>query len=361
MRIFQLTISPDYVQDWTSQDGIREFIQNAFDQESIDSENKAYIKASKGCLIIENNNSILQHSTLLLGGGDKSKDNTLIGGFGEGYKIALLVLIRLGFQIHIANYGMGELWEPEISHSFDFDTDILKIVCKPLKHGVNIKKGVSVIITKAEFDFTEVLQTVSLKHRSHIVISESPNYGQVLSSDTERGNVYIGGLFILNSDELSYGYNFNPGVLKIGRDRNITNTFDIKYYAGHYMFKNILPEFIDEFMKNLENKVPDLEYADKYSLPEQAKSILKKEYVDKVVISSESDKQILKDNGISASSAVVVSDTIKDFLWSEGTTTNTKPIKRKTLKDLLGEFIELEKDTLSTEHYKKLTSLLQRN
>lgn len=32
VKKFTLSISPDYVQDWSEKDGIREFIQNAIDQ-----------------------------------------------------------------------------------------------------------------------------------------------------------------------------------------------------------------------------------------------------------------------------------------------------------------------------------------
>ena len=52
MKKFTLSISPDYVQDWSEKDGIREFIQNAIDQENAEPDNVAHIKASDGCLNI---------------------------------------------------------------------------------------------------------------------------------------------------------------------------------------------------------------------------------------------------------------------------------------------------------------------
>ena len=109
-KTFTLTISPDYVKNWTEQDAISEFIQNWIDQRNQEPEAGSSIKSSKGCLIIDNNFSVLQRQTLLLGGGTKADDTGAIGGFGEGYKIALLVLTRLGFKVSIANYGLGELW-----------------------------------------------------------------------------------------------------------------------------------------------------------------------------------------------------------------------------------------------------------
>jgi len=361
MKIFELSLDPSYVKDWTAQDGIREILQNSIDQESIDETNKSFVKASNGCLIIENNNSVLKHSTLLLGGGDKANNKQLIGGFGEGYKIALLVLIRLGFKVHIANYGLGELWEPEISHSFAYGTDILKVICKPLKHGVDISKGVSVIVTKQDHNFKEILTEVSLSHRVYKVISNN-SVGQLLDSATESGRIYVGGLYITTAKQLFYGYNFKPGMLEIGRDRNITDTFNIKYKAAmNGLFKNIVPEYIDEFLTNLENKIEDLEYIDSYLIPELAKTKIKKKYADKQVISNEADKQTLTDNGIKVSSPIIVHKAVKSIMWQDGyNQSGNKQIKQKSLKDLLGEFLESEKDNLSTEHYNKLNSLLQR-
>lgn len=361
MKKFTLTISPEYVKNWTEFDAIREFVQNAIDQENADEDNKAYIKTSSGCLIIENNNSVLERKTLLLGGGDKSSNNEAIGGFGEGYKIALLVLTRLGFKVHIANYGLGELWEPEISHSVEYNTDVLKISCNELKHGKNISKGVSIIITKDSFDFSAILSKVYLKNRNPIVISSDAHYGDVLSTIEEKGNIYIGGLFIANSSKLYYGYNFKPGIITVGRDRNIIDTYTIKYHAGTSLFKNIKEEYIDEFMFNLEAKIEDFEYMDKYSIPARVKDLLKEKYKDKTVISCESDKQILKDHGIKTASAIIVPSAVKELLWSnfssEGVTT---PIKRKSMKDLLEEFLDQEKDNLTIEQYEKLENISQR-
>ena len=361
MKIFELSLDPSYVKDWTAQDGVREIVQNSLDQQSIDEDNTSFIKASTGCLIVENNNSILKHSTLLLGGGDKSENKALIGGFGEGYKIALLVLIRLGFKVHIANYGLGELWEPEISHSFAYGTDILKVVCKPLKHGADITKGVSVIITKPEHNFNEILSEVSLAHRKYKVLSTSESVGQLLDPSTEGGRVYIGGLYITTAKQLTYGYNFNPGVITVGRDRNIADTFNIKYNASIYLFKNLLPEYIDEFLIHLDNQVEDMEYMEAYSMPNLATQHIKERYANKQVITSEKDKQTLTDHGIKVSTPVVVHQAIKAIMWADGYgKPGAKSIKPKSLKDLLGEFLEAEKSSLSTEHYEKLNSLLQR-
>ena len=45
-KTFTLTISPDYVKNWTEQDAIREFIQNWIDQRNQEPEAGSAIKSS---------------------------------------------------------------------------------------------------------------------------------------------------------------------------------------------------------------------------------------------------------------------------------------------------------------------------
>ena len=65
MPRYTLTLSPNYVKSWTESNAIREFIQNAIDQESIDSSNKKDIYVEEDSLIIANKTSKLSKSSLL--------------------------------------------------------------------------------------------------------------------------------------------------------------------------------------------------------------------------------------------------------------------------------------------------------
>ena len=357
-KTFTLTISPEYVKNWTEQDAIREFIQNWIDQRNQEPESGSAIKSSKGCLIIDNNFSVLQRQTLLLGGGTKAENSGAIGGFGEGYKIALLVLTRLGFKVSIANYGLGELWEPQISYSHEYGTDVLKITCKQLQHGKNLEKGVSVIITKDAYDFDSIMNNIYIEKRDFTVIAENNHYGQILDK-SEAGRIYIGGLYISTSSELIYGYNFNPGILEIGRDRNITDTFQIRFKAP-YIFQKTSDNFIDQVYEDLKSGAKDFDYMEKYHLPEKLKIKIKDEFANKQVISSQSDKQILEDNKIKVKNPIIVHKVIKNLIWDYPTSSSSNSIKPKSTLDLLKEFIEDEGNNLTKRQLEKLNYIINR-
>jgi len=127
MRRFELTINPGYVPSWSYWEGLREITQNIIDQESLDpAEFHKFIiyDSEKGVLLLGNQNSKLDKNSLLLGTTSKNNSNT-IGKWGEGYKLALLVLCRNGVRIEINNGN--EIWIPHIIKSKVYNSEILVI------------------------------------------------------------------------------------------------------------------------------------------------------------------------------------------------------------------------------------------
>ena len=98
MRKYELSISADYVPGWGITEAVREFFQNSIDEETRDSSNKMLFEYDEAeeKLIIGNKHSELDIKTLLFGTTTKNDDDKMIGNHGEGYKIATVVLLRLG-------------------------------------------------------------------------------------------------------------------------------------------------------------------------------------------------------------------------------------------------------------------------
>ena len=105
MRKYELSISADYVPEWGTTEAIREFFQNSIDEETRDPGNKMFFDydEKEEVIRIGNKHSDLDIKTLLFGVTTKNKDSSMIGNYGEGYKIATVVLLRLGKNIVLKN------------------------------------------------------------------------------------------------------------------------------------------------------------------------------------------------------------------------------------------------------------------
>ena len=143
---YELTLTPNYVSDWNFNDALRELIQNGTDQEVLDPDNEFQIDYSpkEKVLRLKNRKSVLKINTLLLERSSKANNEDTVGQFGEGYKIAALVLNRLGKTFTIYNNEKNEVWESRFKNSEKW---LEKILCfyvskrKTDDHGLCIEVG----------------------------------------------------------------------------------------------------------------------------------------------------------------------------------------------------------------------------
>lgn len=151
---YELTLTPNYVSDWNFNDALRELIQNGTDQEVLDPDNEFQIDYSpkEKVLRLKNRKSVLKINTLLLGRSSKANNEDTVGQFGEGYKIAALVLNRLGKTFTIYNNEKNEVWESRFKNSEKW---LEKILCfyvskrKTDDNGLCIEVG---NVTQGEFN-----------------------------------------------------------------------------------------------------------------------------------------------------------------------------------------------------------------
>lgn len=78
---------------------------------------RSFTTEKKKTLRLVNQKSVLKINTLLLGRSSKANNEDTVGQFGEGYKIAALVLNRLGKTFTIYNNEKGEIWESRFKNS----------------------------------------------------------------------------------------------------------------------------------------------------------------------------------------------------------------------------------------------------
>jgi len=233
MTKIELTIAPTYVPSWTYVDAIRELFQNALDQEVQNPENKASweYRDDKHELVIRNATSKLTTASLLLGHTTKAGDKATIGQFGEGYKIATLVLLREGKNVVFYNYGNKEIWRPRFVKSRKFGTSILTFFTEktPLWERVPSADLEIVIegITPEEY-YGEIVPS-NLHLRNDYEVLEETEYGSIIDLP---GKVFVNGLYVCDYMPYTYGYNFKPEHIRLDRDRKMISDFDLRWMAS---------------------------------------------------------------------------------------------------------------------------------
>ncbi len=226
-KCYELTLTPNYVSDWTFNDAIRELIQNGIDQEVLDKEKHFSIEYDRKRQVVQlkNRKSALKINTLLLGRSSKAGNDDTVGQFGEGYKIAALVLNRIGKTFTVLNNEKNEVWESRFKNSEKWFEKILAFYIGKRKTedtGLCIEVGnvswseysdlSDVWIGMCDFDYEKV----------------ETKYGEILTDEEFAGQVFVNGLFVDCNSDLQYGYNFKPKYINLERDRKTCDTWNVE-------------------------------------------------------------------------------------------------------------------------------------
>lgn len=256
MEKLELSLSPNYVTDWGLNEAVREILQNAIDSQ-VDG-NKIEITFIAGKLTIKTIGANLDKKTLLLGNSGKG-DNKYIGKYGEGYKLALLVLTRLEKDAFV--YTNKQKWTPIFEYSDLFEEKLLKVIIEPMEELED-----NVII----FEVNNIKQYEMEKLREKFIAldilmgrgigaTRESDYGTILLDSEFEGKFFVNGLFVQTDYNFKYGYNFKNEYVNLDRDRKAINYWDLKELTAKALTKC---GDADLFYSALAHKTLDLDNPD---------------------------------------------------------------------------------------------------
>ena len=237
----ELTVNPDYVRTWGTWEALRELLQNAIDSHEkgnlMEVTYSRTVGRSSGDgvpLRIINRGTKLERDTLLLGTTTKADDASQRGQFGEGYKLAFLVLARLGVQVVVKNDD--ELWKPFIGHSETFGANVLKISVSPRVADGNVSIEVYGISSEV---WDQVQQRcLFLQVPASDEACDLGSGDKILVGEKYRNSLYVRGIFVGPlPDEYSYGYDLS-GV-KLDRDRRLADPWDLRYAVKNALRRGV--------------------------------------------------------------------------------------------------------------------------
>lgn len=336
--MYYLTLAKTYVSNWSIEDAVRELCQNALDHNG---ENILDHTLTGNSLAIRSVGIQLHPSSLLLGSSDKGSDTPERGMHGEGFKLALLILLREGLDVVIENGSV--IWRPRFAYNEAYGCEMLAI---EEYENPNEATGLTFMIKGFTETEAENFTTRTLQMQEGYEKIET-KYGDILTDERHKGFLFVGGLYVCRDESFVYGYDFKASVLPLNRDRQTLPDWDLKVTTKN-MLEAGLPT--ETFVDNLEKNTVDVSYARYYSPAEEvrvcAHERFVEEYGDVPIAECSKDQANMVADGYS--NAVILSnDTLRTTIKRASTYSPEKVGERVTPLTLVDAVIE--------EHYEYIT------
>lgn len=361
-RRYELTISTNYVPNWTYIEAIRELFQNALDEQTVDPRHvmDRYYDPMNQCFTISNQNTALDTSSLLLGSGTKASDNKLIGQHGEGYKIAFMVLLREGKKITVENPLNNQYWTVYLKKTKKYGGQ--PVVAIKVEEMHSLSNFLKVIVEGISEEEMEAIAERNLHLNWYPKHWFVPDTGKILFGEKYKGKVFVNGLYVTTLEEFQFGYDLLPNKLQMDRDRSLVRSFDLSWNTS-LMWKQA---YASDWVEGNTPQKQDLNYAlrqllrdnkydvrfindrqlvrDNLALAYDVADDFVNEYGDDAVpVTTQSDAEAAR---VTGRKPVIVNQTVKDLIDS----TDVIPeIKEDTPIQKLYAWYEAVKDRLTLE------------
>ena len=223
MATLELSIDTRYVPDWGTWEAIREILQNAKDADDLGCPMRVSYSKNTQTLTISNRGADLTRNTLLLGSTTKVGSTNQRGQFGEGYKLALLALVRQGIMVTVRT--RTEVWTPKIAPSERFDgVEVLSIQTRARR---TPSDSVQFVIKGVTPEAWEEVQgnCLFLRAAHHTIVTHN---GRILCDPQYASQLFVMGLYVGRLPEhYLYGYDLND--VRLDRDRKLAEPWSLRY------------------------------------------------------------------------------------------------------------------------------------
>jgi hypothetical protein len=190
---------------------------------------------------------------LILGNSDKGRNPAMRGKFGEGFKLALLVLTRTGRETTITTGR--EVWSAKIERDEQFGCDVLNVYVETVEAD---RPGVLFSISGISANEWELLQN-NVRHPTQAD-------DNLMLEAVESGRLYVGGLFVAHMKGFRHGYALQAGRISLDRDRGLVNGFDLSCVTSQVWSERKEADGLVESL--LEKEAPDVAYVTAYATKE---------------------------------------------------------------------------------------------
>lgn len=205
-------ISLRYRKEWSEWEAIRELVQNILDTNS-----EFKIFQENGDTVLVDRGGGLKVRHLLLGVSEKSADSR--GKYGEGLKLALIVLIRLGYSVTIQS---GSL-EIRTSQAKIAEETCLKLTYEEVPHMLN---GTRVTIHGYSGSLFEERFATHPKIKEKVVFKNS-YLGDIIDIPSV---LFVKDIYVTALGNSAFSYNLRN--VSLSESRNISNEFETHNSIG---------------------------------------------------------------------------------------------------------------------------------
>jgi hypothetical protein len=230
VSIIETGISPKYVKDWGVVFALRELVQNWADVRD-EFNCKGTIRWANGYAHFRDYGPGLEMRHLVMGISEKGEDT--IGTFGEGLKLAALVLAREGRKIVIRTKDI--VLSPTIVHSSTFGIDVLAYY-KEINSPATV--GTDILVECSEEELDEAKSFFARFTPLHWLVKDKLS--------TPGGRLYVNGAIVAELPDALFSYHVKRSESGIicNRDRTVVSMTAAETVVSDYILEEMAPKEI---------------------------------------------------------------------------------------------------------------------